>query len=329
MTYGIGLKELWEIDPSKHKPGYVEHTDNGQSLVSTGFVVALDYKNPYLNPYQEFQRYKTHPSIRKHLEGGKRIGYGARALNEGGYQSIPKLSFPGGCLVGCSAGLMNVAKLKGTGNAMMSGILAAEAIFPETVGEDSKEVITPTSYEEALKGSQVMKELKAVRNIRPSFNTRAGYIGGMSYAGLFYVICRGIEPWTLHHGKMDNEKTEPKEKHQPIEYPKPDGKLTFDLLTSVAMTGTNHEENQPSHLTLKDDSIPENVNLKVFDGPEGRFCPAGVYEYVPRDENSNELRLQINAQNCIHCKTCDIKDPMQNINWVAPEGGGGPKYSGM
>ncbi|KAI1712179.1 electron transfer flavoprotein-ubiquinone oxidoreductase, 4Fe-4S domain-containing protein [Ditylenchus destructor] len=348
MTYGIGLKELWEIDPAKHKPGYVEHTlgwplkldqyggsflyhieDGGQPLVSVGFVLALDYSNPYLNPFQEFQRYKTHPSIRKHLDGGKRIGYGGRALNEGGLQSVPKLSFPGGCLVGCSAGLMNVAKLKGTSNAMMSGILAAESIFPEAVGEESKDVITPVKYEEALKNSAVWKGLKAVRNVRPSFNTKAGYLGGMAYTGLFYVIGRGIEPWTLHHGKPDNEKIEPKEKHKPIEYPKPDGKLTFDLLTSVSLTGTNHEENQPSHLTLRDDRIPESVNLKVYDGPEGRFCPAGVYEFVPRDESSSELRLQINAQNCIHCKTCDIKDPTQNINWVAPEGGGGPKYAGL
>uniref|UniRef100_A0A7E4UMH2 Electron transfer flavoprotein-ubiquinone oxidoreductase n=1 Tax=Panagrellus redivivus TaxID=6233 RepID=A0A7E4UMH2_PANRE len=344
MSYGIGLKELWEIDPAKHKPGYVEHSlgwplqrdqyggsflyhleDNGQPLVSVGFVVALDYKNPYLNPYKEFQRYKTHPSIAAQLEGGTRIGYGARALNEGGFQSVPKVAFPGGALVGCSAGLLNVAKLKGTHCAMISGQLAAEGIF-EDLENDSTTV--PEKYEAAFKASDVYKELKASRNIRPSFNTKYGWLGGMAYSGLFFVMGRGVEPWTLHHGKPDNEKLEPKEKYSPIEYPKPDGKLTFDLLSSVALTGTNHEENQPSHLTLYDDSVPEKVNLKVYDGPESRFCPAGVYEFVPQSETSDELRLQINAQNCIHCKTCDIKDPTQNINWVAPEGAGGPKYDG-
>jgi electron-transferring-flavoprotein dehydrogenase len=345
MTYGIGIKELWEVDPAKHRPGYVEHTlgwpmprdtyggaflyhieDQGQPLVAIGFIVALDYKNPYFNPYQEFQRYKTHPSIRKHLEGGKRIGYGARSVNEGGFQSIPELSFPGGCLIGCTAGFLNVAKLKGTHNAIISGCLAAEGIFPEL---ENNTTITPTKYADLLKSSSVWKELKQARNVRPSFNSKLGWVGGLGYSSLFYVVGRGIEPWTLGHGKPDNEKTEPKDKHKPFEYPKPDGKLTFDLLSSVALTGTNHEENQPAHLTLKDDSVPENINLKIFDGPESRFCPAGVYEFVPRSENSSELRLQINAQNCIHCKTCDIKDATQNIQWVAPEGGGGPKYDGM
>lgn len=345
MSFGIGLKELWLVDKSKHRPGYTEHTlgyplsigqyggsfmyhidDNGQPLVALGLVVALDYRNPYLNPYQEFQRYKQHPSIRKYLEGGERIGYGARALNEGGYQTIPQLGFPGGCLIGCAASLLNVAKLKGTHTAMKSGMIAAETIFPEL---ESKKTITPDKYEPTLRDSYVIKDMKKTRNIRPSFNTKLGYIGGMAYTGLFYVLGRGIEPWTLSHGKKDNEKTEPAAQHKPIEYPKPDGKVTFDLLSSVALSGTNHEENQPAHLTLKDDDVPEKVNLAKFAGPEAKFCPAGVYEFVPRETKPDEMRLQINAQNCIHCKTCDIKDATQNIVWVSPEGGGGPKYDGM
>ncbi|KAL6726398.1 hypothetical protein Aduo_008371 [Ancylostoma duodenale] len=346
MSFGIGLKEMWQLDPAKHKPGYVEHTlgwplardqyggsfiyhitDEGLPLAAVGFVVALDYKNTNINPYKEFQRWKTHPSIRKHLEGGKRIGYGARALNEGGFQTIPKLVFPGGCLVGCTAGLLNVAKLKGTHTGMKSGMVAAESIYP-LLSEETK-TVTPTSYQKAMEESYVFKEMKATRNIRPSFNTSFGWIGGMLYSGLFYVLGRGMEPWTLHHGKPDNEKLMKKDECKPIDYPKPDNEITFDLLTSVALTGTNHEENQPSHLTLKDDSVPEKINLPLYDGPEQRFCPAGVYEYVPREDNPSEMRLQINAQNCIHCKTCDCKDPTQNINWVTPEGGEGPKYSGM
>uniref|UniRef100_A0A914YVV8 Electron transfer flavoprotein-ubiquinone oxidoreductase n=1 Tax=Panagrolaimus superbus TaxID=310955 RepID=A0A914YVV8_9BILA len=344
MSYGIGFKELWEVEPAKHKPGYVEHTlgwplsvgqyggsftyhieDNGQPLVAIGHISALDYKNPYFNPFKTFQKFKTHPKVSDLLEGGTRISYGARALNEGGFQTIPKLSFPGGCLVGCSAGTLNVAKLKGTHPAMTSAQIAAESIFPEL---ENSERLTPESYQKNFESSDLYKELKKTRNVRPSFNTKLGYYGGMLYTGLFYVFGRGIEPWTLNHGKKDNEKLESKENHKEIEYPKPDGKITFDLLSSVALTGTNHEENQPSHLTLKNDDVPEEINLKEFDGPEARFCPAGVYEYVPRGENTDELRLQINAQNCIHCKTCDIKDPTQNINWVAPEGSGGPKYDG-
>uniref|UniRef100_A0A914USS8 Electron transfer flavoprotein-ubiquinone oxidoreductase n=1 Tax=Plectus sambesii TaxID=2011161 RepID=A0A914USS8_9BILA len=350
-SYGIGLKELWELDPKKHQPGYIEHTfgwplprttyggsflyhilDNDQPLCAIGFVVALDYDNPYLHPYKEFQRYKTHPSIRKHLEGGKRIGYGARALNEGGFQTIPKLTFPGGCLIGCTAGFMNVAKLKGSHTAIKSGMLAAEAIFDEIgKGESATTGLNPESYETNIKNSWIWKELKASRNVRPSFNTSLGWIGGMMYTGAFFVVGRGIEPWTLHHGKPDNEKLKPAKDFKPIDYPKPDGQLTFDLLTSVALTGTNHEENQPSHLTLLNDDVPVEVNLAVYDGPEGRFCPAAVYEFVPVEDGSTEVksRLQINAQNCIHCKTCDIKDPTQNINWVAPEGGGGPAYNGL
>ncbi|KJH46285.1 FAD dependent oxidoreductase [Dictyocaulus viviparus] len=389
MSFGIGFKELWQLDPGKHRPGHIEHTmgwpltmgqyggsfiyhmiDEGLPIAALGFVVALDYKNTYLNPYKEFQRWKTHPSIRKHLEGGKRLGYGARALNEGGFQSIPNLVFPGGCLIGCAASFLNVAKLKGTHTAIKSGILAADSIYPLLNSDSSCEFysflryyllsqkyssleynervvrksnqhvvlsfwsyiilgITPTSYQKAFESSQLYKELKASRNIRPSFNTPFGWLGGLTYSGLFYVIGRGVEPWTLHHGKKDNEKLEKKEKCKVIEYPKPDNEISFDLLTSVALTGTNHEENQPAHLTLLNDEVPVNINLNLYDGPEQRYCPAGVYEFVPREDNPSEMRLQINAQNCIHCKTCDIKDPTQNINWVTPEGGEGPKYSGM
>uniref|UniRef100_A0A1I8C196 Electron transfer flavoprotein-ubiquinone oxidoreductase n=1 Tax=Meloidogyne hapla TaxID=6305 RepID=A0A1I8C196_MELHA len=319
MTYGIGIKELWEVEPSKHQPGYAEHTigwplnrnqyggsflyhieDNGQPLVSIGFVT--------------FQLYKTHPSIRKHLEGGKRIGYGARALNEGGYQSVPKVVFPGGCLIGCSASLLNVAKIKGTHNAMLSGCLAAETIFEELENSaEDVQTITPTKYEKQLAESSVMKELRQSRNVRPSFGSSLGLWGGIAYTGTFFALGRGIEPWTLRHGHADNESIELKQKHKPIEYPKPDGKLTFDLLSSVHLTGTNHEEDQPAHLTLKDDTIPEDVNLQLYDGPEGKYCPAGVYEFVQKEGGKEgEMRLQINAQNCIHCKTCDIKDPLQS-----------------
>ncbi|ETN78636.1 electron-transferring-flavoprotein dehydrogenase [Necator americanus] len=327
MSFGIGLKEMWQLDPAKHRPGYVEHTmgwplardqyggsfiyhiiDEGLPLAAVGFVVALDYKNPHINPYKEFQRWKTHPSIRKHLEGGKRIGYGARALNEGGFQTIPKLVFPE------TSSLDNFLYQTSCDDHQRLELVAG---------------VTPTSYQKSMEESYVFKEMKATRNIRPSFNTSLGWVGGLLYSGLFYVLGRGKEPWTLHHGKPDHEKLMKKDECTPIEYPKPDNEVTFDLLTSVALTGTNHEENQPAHLTLKDDSVPEGVNLALYDGPEQRFCPAGVYEYVPREQNPSEMRLQINAQNCIHCKTCDIKDPTQNINWVTPEGGEGPKYSGM
>jgi len=290
----------------------------------------LDYKNPYFNPFKELQRYKLHPSIRKHLEGAKRIAYGGRAVNEGGVQCIPKLTFPGGCLIGCAAGFLNVAKLKGTHNAMKSGMIAAEAFFDALKDEakSNTKSLTPTTYEEKLKESYVWKELYKARNVRPSFNTSLGMFGGLAYSGLFYAFGRGKEPWTLSHGGRDNEKLKPVKEYQPIDYPKPDGKLTFDILTSVALTGTNHEEDQPPHLTLLDDNIPTDVNLPIYGGPESRYCPAAVYEFVPREDGKGE-RLQINAQNCIHCKTCDIKDPKQNINWVAPEGGGGPAYNGM
>ncbi|XP_037277521.2 electron transfer flavoprotein-ubiquinone oxidoreductase [Rhipicephalus microplus] len=348
QTYGLGLKELWEVDPAKHQPGLVMHSigwplhkdiyggsfmyhlDEGAPLVSIGFVVGLDYHNPFLSPYQEFQRYKTHPHIRNILEGGKRIGYGARALNEGGLQSIPKLTFPGGCLVGCSPGFMNVPKVKGTHNAMRSAMLAAEAVFETLTGENASPTkgLEPSSYEQKIRNSPVWKELYSVRNIRPSFNTALGVYGSVLYTGIFYFLCRGKEPWTLHHKGTDSSKLEPAKNFKPIEYPKPDNVVSFDLPSSVALTGTNHEGNQPPHLTLMNDKIPVERNHAIYDGPEQRFCPAGVYEYVPKEDGKG-VRLQINAQNCIHCKTCDIKDPSQNINWVTPESGGGPAYSGM
>ncbi|KAL3880192.1 hypothetical protein ACJMK2_032454, partial [Sinanodonta woodiana] len=347
QSYGIGLKELWEVDPSKHQPGLVEHTvgwpfdkltyggsflyhlDEGP-LVSIGVVVGLDYTNPYLNPFKEFQRFKHHPSVEAVLRGGRRIGYGARALNEGGLQSIPKLTFPGGCLIGCSPGFLNVPKIKGTHNAMKSGMLAAESVFETISSEKSSETkgLNPEMYEDKIRQSWVWKELKACRNVRPSFHTRLGLYGGLVYTGIFYVGLRGKEPWTLSHGGADYTKLKPAENCKPIDYPKPDGQISFDLLSSVALTGTNHDHNQPAHLTLMDDTVPVKQNLAKYDGPEQRFCPAGVYEFIDTEDGKGK-RLQINAQNCIHCKTCDIKDPSQNINWVCPQGGEGPAYNGM
>ncbi|XP_022367313.1 electron transfer flavoprotein-ubiquinone oxidoreductase, mitochondrial [Enhydra lutris kenyoni] len=349
QTYGIGLKELWIIDEKKWKPGRVDHTvgwpldrhtyggsflyhlNEGEPLVALGFVVGLDYQNPYLSPFREFQRWKHHPSIQPTLEGGKRIAYGARALNEGGFQSIPKLTFPGGLLIGCSPGFMNVPKIKGTHTAMKSGILAAESIFNQLTNESlqSKTIgLHVTEYEDNIKKSWMWKELYTVRNIRPSCHGVLGVYGGMIYTGVFYWIFRGMEPWTLKHKGSDSDQLKPAKDCTPIEYPKPDGQISFDLLSSVALSGTNHEHDQPAHLTLKDDSVPINRNLSIYDGPEQRFCPAGVYEFVPLEQGDG-FRLQINAQNCVHCKTCDIKDPSQNINWVVPEGGGGPAYNGM
>ncbi|KAL3265896.1 hypothetical protein HHI36_010086 [Cryptolaemus montrouzieri] len=346
QTYGIGLKEMWEIDPSKHVPGTVEHTfgwpldphtyggsflyhlNDSSPLIAVGFVVGLDYSNPYISPFREFQRFKLHPSVKSIFEGGKRIAYGARAINEGGLQSLPKLTFPGGCLVGCAAGFLNVPKVKGTHNAMRSGMLAAESVY-ETIQSEQKETegYEPKVYEEKIKNSPIWKELTAVRNVRPSFHNRFGLYGGVAYSG-FSIVIGGREPWTLSHGGPDNSRLKPAAECKKIEYPKPDGKITFDLLSSVALSGTNHEGDQPPHLTLMDDTVPVKTNLAVYDGPEARFCPAGVYEYVPLESGEGE-RLQINAQNCVHCKTCDIKDPTQNINWVVPEGSGGPAYNGM
>jgi len=347
QIYGIGMKELWQVRPEIHEPGRVEHTVgwplpdtktyggsflyhlNEDNLVAVGFVIGLDYANPYLNAYKTFQQFKTHPSVKSTFEGGTRIGYGARALNEGGWQSIPKLAFPGGCLIGCGAGFMNVPKIKGTHTAQRSGMLAAEAIVEAVqAGDQETAGLMPTNYEEKVKNSSIWKELHMSRNVKPAFHNY-GLFGGMAYTGLFYILGRGKEPWTFKHGHTDNQCLEDKSKYQPIEYPKPDGELTFDLLSSVALTGTNHEGDQPPHLTLLDDDTPVNVNYTRFDGPEGKFCPAGVYEYVPREDGAEGMRLVINAQNCIHCKTCDIKDYSQNINWVCPEGGGGPAYDGM
>uniref|UniRef100_A0AAQ5XW63 Electron transfer flavoprotein-ubiquinone oxidoreductase n=1 Tax=Amphiprion ocellaris TaxID=80972 RepID=A0AAQ5XW63_AMPOC len=344
-----GSPKVWMIDEKKWRPGRVEHSvgwplnrhtyggsflyhlNEGEPLVALGFVVGLDYSNPYLSPFREFQRWKHHPFVAPTLEGGNRIAYGARALNEGGIQSLPKLTFPGGLLIGCSPGFMNVPKIKGTHTAMKSGMLAAEAIFPKVTAEslDSETAgLHVPEYAEALKNSWVWKELYAVRNIRPSFHNYFGLYGGMVYTGIFYWILRGKEPWTLKHCGLDANQLKPAKDCTPIDYPKPDGKISFDLLSSVALSGTNHEGDQPAHLTLKDDSVPVARNLAIYDGPEQRFCPAGVYEYVPL-ETGDGMRLQINAQNCVHCKTCDIKDPSQNINWVVPEGGGGPAYNGM
>ncbi|MCW2248377.1 electron-transferring-flavoprotein dehydrogenase [Azospirillum fermentarium] len=340
QTYGIGIKELWEIDPAKSRPGLIEHTigwpldpktyggsflyhlDN--NLVSVGFVVGLDYENPHLSPFEEFQRYKTHPAIRPTFEGGRRIAYGARALSEGGFQSIPKLTFPGGVLVGDTAGFLNVPKIKGNHTAMKSGMVAAEAVFEHlTKGNAGPEA---TEYPERLRASWVWDELYTVRNIRPAF--RWGLFPALAYGALDTYILKGRAPWTFHHKHADNATLKKASEAPKIAYPKPDGKVSFDRLSSVFLSNTNHEEDQPAHLTLKDAETPIRVNLALYDAPETRYCPAGVYEIVRNEDNTNP-RLQINAQNCVHCKTCDIKDPTQNINWVVPEGGGGPNYPGM
>ena len=287
-------------------------------------MVGLDYKNPYLSPFEEFQRFKTHPEIRPMLEGGRRIAYGARALNEGGFQSIPKLTFPGGLLVGDSAGFLNVPKIKGSHTAMKSGMVAAESVFEALTGEENagNEM---TSYRTKLEQSWLWDELYKVRNIRPSF--RWGLLGGIAYSALDTYLLGGKAPWTFHH-HHDHETLKPASECYPIEYPKPDGAISFDRLSSVFISNTNHEEDQPAHLTLKDPSVPIKYNLALYDAPEQRYCPAGVYEIV-RDDDGNNPHLQINAQNCVHCKTCDIKDPTQNINWVVPEGAGGPNYPNM
>ncbi|MEQ8666826.1 MAG: electron transfer flavoprotein-ubiquinone oxidoreductase [Rhodospirillales bacterium] len=340
QTYGIGIKELWEIDPAKHKPGTIIHTAGwplksdtygGSFLyhlednqVAVGFVVGLDYQNPHLSPFQEFQRFKTHPKIRPTFEGGKRISYGARAINEGGFQSIPGLTFPGGALIGCSAGFVNVPKIKGSHTAMKTGMLAAEAAFDAIASEANPADGLP-AYTEAVKKSWVWEELYKVRNIRPSF--RWGFWKALVYAGIDTYLFGGKAPWTLHHHD-DHSQLKKASECEKIEYPKPDNEVSFDRNSSVFLSGTFHEENQPVHLTLKDASVPVAVNLAEYDGPEQRFCPAGVYEFID-DEASGAKKLQINAQNCVHCKTCDIKDPTQNIHWVVPEGGGGPNYPNM
>lgn len=337
QTYGLGIKELWEVKPELHQPGKITHTvgwpmDNctyggsflyhlEDNLVAVGFVVGLDYSNPWLSPYEEFQRFKTHPAIRGVFEGGRRISYGARALSEGGIQSLPRLTFPGGVLVGDTAGFLNVPKIKGTHTAMKSGMLAAEAVL-EALGTESDEAV---AYSAKFKQSWLADELHRVRNIRPAF--RWGLWPAMIYSALDTYLFRGRAPWTLRHQHADHETLRLADECTPIAYPKPDGVLTFDRLSSVFISNTNHSEDQPAHLTLRDKTIPIAVNLARYEAPEQRYCPAGVYEIVGRDEG--EPRLQINAQNCVHCKTCDIKDPTQNINWVTPEGGGGPNYPNM
>ena len=344
QKYGIGIKELWQIPPEQHKQGLVVHTmgwplDNAtgggsfmyhleDNLVSIGFVVHLNYKNPYLSPFEEFQRYKQHPEIRPYLEGGKRIAYGARAISEGGLQSIPNLVFPGGALIGCSAGFMNVPRIKGSHNAMKSGMLAAEAAFEAVQGGQSSTELT--AYPEAVKTSSIYKDLKRVRNMKPLWSKLGTYLG---------VSLGGIEMWlnqiipdglgfTLKHGKPDHASLKKASECTPIDYPKPDGVISFDRLSSVFLSSTNHEEDQPIHLQLTDPNVPLSVNLPDYAEPAQRYCPAGVYEIITDDDGSN-ARFQINAQNCVHCKTCDIKDPAQNINWVVPEGGGGPNYPNM
>jgi len=342
QTYGIGFKELWEVPPEKHKLGTVIHTAGwpmddktwGGSFiyhlednqVYVGYVIGLDYQNPHLYPFMEFQRFKTHPAIRPMLEGGKRVSYGARALNEGGLQSIPKLVFPGGMLAGCSAGFLNVPKIKGSHNAMKTGMLAAESITEALANGDEGQGELG-GYPEKVRNSWVHEELYRARNFRPAA-ARWGMTLGTLYGGLDLKVLGGKAPWTLHHKHADHETLKPKDRMPRIDYPKPDGEVSFDRLSSVYLANVAHEEDQPCHLTLKDQSVPVEYNLAEFDAPEQRYCPAGVYEIVRDDDGSNP-RLQINFTNCIHCKTCDIKDPKQNINWVTPEGGGGPNYPNM
>jgi electron-transferring-flavoprotein dehydrogenase len=339
QTYGIGIKELWEIDPAKHQPGLVIHTagwplpsdtyggsflyhlENNQ--VAVGFVVGLAYQNPYLSPYEEFQRYKTHPAIRHFFEGGKRISYGARAITAGGLQSLPKTVFPGGALIGCDAGFLNTSRIKGSHAAIKTGMLAADAAYAALgAGRQHDELL---SYPVAFEQSWLHEELHVARNFKPWMSK--GLVVGTIMTGIDQILFKGKAPWTLHHNHADHECLRPASDFKPIAYPKPDGKLTFDRLSSVFISNTNHAEDQPVHLTLKNPNVPVEINLARFAGPEQRYCPAGVYEFVKTDEGKD--RLQINAQNCVHCKTCDIKDPTQNIVWVAPEGGGGPNYPNM
>jgi electron-transferring-flavoprotein dehydrogenase len=345
QKFGIGIKELWEVPAEQHKPGLVLHSVGwplqddtgggsfmyhwGDRLVSVGFVVHLNYKNPYISPFDEFQRHKLHPEIGQYLKGGKRLAYGARAITEGGFQSVPKLAFPGGALIGCCAGFVNVPRIKGSHNAMKSGMLAAEAAFDAI--KEGRQRDTLEEYEDFYIDSTIYKDLYRVRNAKPLVSRLGTFWGG--FAGM-------LDMWTttlfggfsflgtLKHGKTDAEATEKAAKHKPISYPKPDGVLTFDKLTSVYLSNTNHEEDQPVHLVLRDPSIPIRVNLPEYAEPATRYCPAAVYE-VLYDEAGNNPRFQINAQNCVHCKTCDIKDPSQNIDWVTPEGGGGPNYANL
>ncbi|HSS69311.1 MAG TPA: electron transfer flavoprotein-ubiquinone oxidoreductase [Casimicrobiaceae bacterium] len=348
QVYGIGLKELWHVAPEKHQRGLVVHTQGwpldsrtgggsfvyhfDDNLVSIGFVVHLNYRNPHLSPYDEFQRFKTHPAIRGTLAGGKRVGYGARAINEGGLQSVPKLVFPGGALIGCSAGFVNLPRIKGSHNAMKTGMLGAEAAFA-ALGE-GRAHDELTAYPEAFRKSWAYRDLYKVRNVKPGlkWGLWPGTLHGGTHMWLNDLGLGFLVPWTLKHSKGDNETLMPAAEMPRIDYPKYDGVITFDKLSSVFISNTNHDEDQPSHLQLRDPSIPVAVNLTLYDGPEQRYCPAGVYEFVAAESAtgaSPAKRLQINAQNCVHCKTCDIKDPKQNIHWVTPEGGGGPNYTDM
>lgn len=338
QSYGIGIKELWEIDPSKHQEGLVIHTagwpltsdtyggsflyhlENNQ--VAVGFVVGLSYSNPYLSPFEEFQRYKTHPTIRQFFEGGKRISYGARAITAGGLNSLPKTVFPGGALIGCEAGFLNASRIKGSHAAIKTGMMAAEAAFEAvTSGRSADEL---SAYPLAFKKSWLHTELNKARNFKP-WMAKGLYLGTLM-VGIEQKLLGGNIPWTIHNTHADHECLKPAAQCTPIQYPKPDGQISFDRLSSVFISNTNHEENQPAHLTLKNEAVPVATNLAVFAGPEQRYCPAGVYEFIEADDGK---KLQINAQNCVHCKTCDIKDPTQNIVWVTPEGTGGPNYSGM
>ena len=355
QKYGIGIKELWQVASAQHRPGLVVHSQGwpldrttgggsfiyhfDENLVAVGFVVHLDYKNPHLSPYDEFQRFKLHPAIRPTFEGAKRIGYGARAINEGGLQSVPRLTFPGGVLVGCAAGFLNLPRIKGTHNAMKTAMLAAEAAFSALGQGRSHDELT--EYGVAWRQSWVYEDLYKVRNVKPGL--RWGMWLGTLHGGVqMWLSDLGLGravPWTMHHRYADHERLRPAAEMPTITYPKYDGTITFDKMSSVYLSNTNHVENQPVHLQLRDSAIPVDVNLRVYDGPEARYCPAGVYEFVPVDasaesadasnDGAKAMRLQINAQNCVHCKTCDIKDPRQNIHWVTPEGGGGPNYAGM
>jgi len=343
QKYGIGIKELWQVAPDRHRPGLVLHSSGwplqndvgggsflyhyGENLVAVGFVVHLDYANPHLSPYDEFQRFKTHPSIRETFAGGKRLAYGARAINEGGLQSVPRLAFPGGALIGCSAGFVNLPRIKGSHNAMKTGMLGAEAAFAALVDGRARDQLH--SLDEAWRASWVYEDLWKVRNVKPGL--KWGLWAGMLHGGVHMWLndlgLGALVPWTLRHQAADHAGLRPAAQSPAIDYPKYDGALTFDKLSSVFLSNTNHEEDQPSHLRLRDPSLPVAVNLAIYEGPEVRYCPAGVYEYV--DDAAGTKRLQINAANCVHCKTCDIKDPRQNIVWVTPEGGGGPNYPGM
>ena len=342
QVYGIGIKELWDIDPARHEPGKVIHTQGwplqeawgggwiyhqANNQLSIGFVLALSYRNPHISPFDEMQRWKHHPEIKRLLEGGKRVSYGARAINEGGWQSVPHLAFPGGALIGCSAGFVNVPRIKGSHTAMKSGMLAAEAIAPAIAAGRANDTVQ--EYETTLRASWIATELKKVKNAEPAVAKFGATLGTVvAGADLWMRQLRIGLPITLKH-HPDHEQLLRKEHAHPIDYPKPDGVISFDKLSSVFLSNTNHEEDQPIHLTLRDATIPTHVNLPVYDGPEQRYCPAGVYEYVEDAATDPGRRLQINAQNCVHCKTCDIKDPLQNIKWVVPEGGGGPNYPNM